>query len=80
MMIMLTTVPIPVAPAKEQHRIVARFDELMARCDALEKLRAERDAKRSAVHTAELRSPQARASTPQSDASPPTATACAPSP
>ena len=30
MMIMLTTVPIPVAPAKEQHRIVARFDELMA--------------------------------------------------
>jgi type I restriction enzyme S subunit len=51
----LEATPIPVAPAKEQHRIVARFDELMARCDALENLRAERDAKRGAVHTAALR-------------------------
>jgi type I restriction enzyme, S subunit len=45
----------PLPPAAEQRRIVAKIDELMARCDALEKLRAERDAKRLAAHTAALR-------------------------
>lgn len=45
----------PLAPQNEQFRIVAKIDELMARCDALEKLRAERDAKRLAVHAAAVR-------------------------
>ena len=47
--------PFPLPPLKEQTRIVAKIDELMARCDALEKLRAERDAKRLAVHTTAVR-------------------------
>ena len=46
---------IPLAPYSEQSRIVAKIDELMARCDALEKLRAERDAKQLAVHKAAVR-------------------------
>jgi type I restriction enzyme S subunit len=45
----------PLPPAAEQLRIVAKIDELMARCDALEKLRVERDARRLAVHTAAVR-------------------------
>lgn len=42
-------------PFNEQLRIVAKIDELMARCDALEKLREKRDAQRLAVHTATIR-------------------------
>lgn len=34
-------------PAPEQHRIVARIDQLMARCDELEKLRAAATAKQT---------------------------------
>jgi len=47
--------PFPLPPLKEQSRIIARIDELMAQCDALEKLREERDAQRLAVHTAAVR-------------------------
>lgn len=47
--------PIPLPPLNEQSRIVAKIDELMARCDALEKLRAERDSKRLSVHTTAVR-------------------------
>jgi len=42
-------------PLTEQHRIVAKIDQLMARCDELEKLRDEREQKRSSVHTAALK-------------------------
>ena len=45
----------PLPPAAEQQRIVAKIDELRKRCDALEKLRAERDAKRLAVNSAAVR-------------------------
>jgi type I restriction enzyme S subunit len=43
---------IPLPPLAEQHRIVAKIDRLMARCDELEKLRAERNQKRITIHTA----------------------------
>jgi type I restriction enzyme S subunit len=32
----LETMPIPVAPSKEQHRIVAKIDQLMSICDTLD--------------------------------------------
>jgi type I restriction enzyme S subunit len=32
----LLQLPIPLAPTSEQHRIVAKVDELMALCDRLE--------------------------------------------
>lgn len=44
----------PLPPLPEQRRIVAKIDQLMARCDELEKLRTERDQKRLTVHTAAL--------------------------
>ena len=46
---------IPLPPLPEQHRIVARIDQLMARCDALEKLRTAREEKRLAVHAAAIK-------------------------
>jgi type I restriction enzyme S subunit len=45
---------IPLPPLAEQHRIVAKIDQLMVRCDELEKLRADHDQKRIAAHTAAL--------------------------
>ncbi len=46
---------VPLPPLKEQHRIVDKIDQLMARCDALEKLRKEREDKRLAVHAAAIK-------------------------
>jgi type I restriction enzyme S subunit len=51
----LTEFLIPLPPLPEQHRIVARIDQLMACCDALEKLRKEREEKRLAVHAAAIK-------------------------
>ena len=51
--IVVTLFPLP--PLLEQHRIVAKIDQLMARCDELEKLRGEREQKRRNVHTAALK-------------------------
>jgi len=45
---------IPLPPFPEQHRIVIKIDQLMARCDELEKLRAERERLRLTVHAAAL--------------------------
>lgn len=51
----LKTFLVPIPPLPEQHRIVAKIDQLMARCDELEKLCAEREQKRRNVHAAALR-------------------------
>ncbi|NJK52651.1 MAG: restriction endonuclease subunit S [Leptolyngbyaceae cyanobacterium SU_3_3] len=52
-----TTVTIqvlPLPPLAEQRRIVAKIDQLMARCDQLEKLRSDRAQTLITVHTAAL--------------------------
>lgn len=51
----LEHMPLPLPPREEQVRIVAKLDELMARCEKLEKLRAERDTRRVAIHAAAIR-------------------------
>ena len=50
----LASIIFPLPPLPEQHRIVAKIDQLMSRCDALEKLRTEREQKRTAIHAAAL--------------------------
>jgi type I restriction enzyme S subunit len=45
---------IPLPPLAEQRRIVAKIDQLMARCDELEKLRSDRTHALITVHTAAI--------------------------
>ena len=47
-------IPIPLPPLDEQHRIFAKIDQLMTRCDTLENLRNQREKKRLATHAAAL--------------------------
>ncbi|WP_175889684.1 restriction endonuclease subunit S [Burkholderia cepacia] len=45
----------PLPPLREQIRIVAKIDQLMERCDVLERLHAQREEKRLAAHGAALK-------------------------
>ena len=50
----VTQFVVPLPPLAEQHRIVAKVDELMALCDRLEAARAEREATRNRLVAASL--------------------------
>lgn len=51
----LASIAFPLPPNSEQHRIVAKIDELMARCDELEKLRTAQQGARLTVHAAVIK-------------------------
>lgn len=48
-------IPIPLPPLEEQRRVVSKINELMARCDELEKLRTAQQGARLTVHAAAIK-------------------------
>ena len=60
----LEDLPIPLPPLAEQHRIVAKLDELMALCDRLQAAQTDRETTRNRLATASL----ARLNAPDPDA------------
>ena len=53
--VILCDAPIPLPPLAEQHRIVAKVDELMALCDQLEQQLSQADQQRRRLLEAVLR-------------------------
>ena len=50
----VASLPFPLAPIAEQHRIVAKVDQLMALCDRLESAQRERESRRGKLAVASL--------------------------
>lgn len=62
----LAAMRLPLPPLAEQHRIVARVDELMRMCDELESAQANREARRDKLVTASLHCISSTANDPDS--------------